>query len=262
MLAISRTTLMRLMILGAIIPFLIGQPAIAVAATPANLSDRDLMRIYGAVLRANYSRGTQTGMESPEFKALEKEAESRGLITLKNFEDIQRGIVHLEMPLTQAFASLEDLQLRESFRFESFNLEVYRASTVEYRNGSYIFRRRATMLVCNGKIVGYQVYGVPLFGNFKRKQTNFAPGFFKKGSIAGRRYLRAGRRPPKEPDWKTDAAGGYLWMIFDVATWDKRRLLRKKQWKINPEGRWKVLIDTHVEKGKFPWFVKYFSRHC
>lgn len=229
-----------------------------VLPTAASMSDIDLMRVYGAIVRANFRKGTSIGMREPAFLGMERELQSRGLVTSKNFEEIEQGIVYIGMPLAQVFAAISDLERSEVASFETFTLTVYRGRIVQDWGGwTPQYKHRETVLVCNSKVVGMTVLGQITFetllsGNQQRIRTNFPPNHFSATSEETMRYHRAGRNAPPRPAKQNLSAGGWHWITFQT-------LQPEPPAKRVDLSRW---LAEQVRAGRYRELKGYLERSC
>lgn len=217
----------------------------------SNLTNNELMAIYGSAVRHDYRNKTDSVSENRSLLKIEEEVESRDLIKDNSFSDIEKGLVYLYMPVHQAFASIDGLDVEENADFENFVVSIYRGNprnrkwglqnmfwdTVFFPKGLAKLadrsssKNRETILVCKNKlgggeqVIGYRVWGTYTFEKFRIRSrsvqkiiTNPEPGHFDVNSPESMKYLKAGRTPPGEPrKMSTSAAGGSRAMLLKVS---------------------------------------------
>jgi hypothetical protein len=227
---------------------------------PDKATDRDLMKIYGAIIRANYRNGTTLGEDTPAFLSLEQELQKRRLITGKTVREIQQGIVYLKMSIVQLFATLDNLQRVEVVRFDKFTLKLFRGAVKPYRPWRDERSYRELALVCNDRLIGLVVDGRTTLDTHsgteytqRRVRTNFPPGFFKPSSPEMLKWIRSGRSPPKQSKHEPFAAGGhhgvFLSRIFGTEKPRAYVTLRAD-------------IEQAIANRRYPSLVSYLERSC
>lgn len=237
---------------------------------PANIADIELMRFYGSIVRASFRTGNRDGLRRPDFIAVEAEVQKRGLVTVSNYEEIEKGIVHLDMPLPQIHAAIDNLERTDVVTFEQFTISVYQGNVPDWGSWRPAKPNREFVLVCNGKLIGYRVAGETTFETFSgvpvvksKAQTNFTRDHFDPKSVEGQKWVRSGRgRSGKQPI--SLAKGGHLWFLFELA--ENRSTSRL----VRSGGGWveefkEESIPQRVEKlamNKYPTLKGYLEAAC
>lgn len=233
--------------------FFLAGPTSAETASARKLLDRELLTIYGAIVRSNYQNKTTLGTSTFQFLELEAELEQRGLLSGGNYNAIERGLIDLRTPLLQLYAVVDGFQEVELVSFPPHMLQRFQGS--EMPDPRFGDRRtfKPTFLACNGKLIGFMVSGLTTIDTYysveqsnSTAQTNFETGFLEKNSRYMRPWLERGRL------WKTKqilsvGARGHRSYIFNVSA---------------ENGSLQRLIDERLEQGKYPQIKRYFDSVC
>lgn len=221
--------------------------------SPRNASDKDLLMIYGAFVRANYRNRSSIGTDSPEFLAIEEELELRRLVDRTAYKEIERGLIYLNMPFSQLYAVVDGLEEVELVSLAPHDLQVFKSSPVPDSRFGGRQNVRQTFFACNEKLIGYVVSGLTTFETYysgsateSKAQTNFENGFLEPNSTYMRRWLERGRIWKSRQSVSAGALGhGYYILNIHGAG-----------------NTLKKLLDSNIEKGKFPELKGYFDKVC
>lgn len=180
------------------------------------IPDEELMVKYGSGLRSAFKTDDYELVSSPVFLKIETELEDRGLITRQSASEIERGIVYVGMPLTQALASVSGLKEVDTLVLNGHVIRSFRGAT-SAALGLQV--SSDTFISCDGKIVTlFAAKGLITADTYHRTygsrgirfQTNFPPGFWKNANFENR--IR-GNRVFDKPRHFADRSE-HRWSIF------------------------------------------------
>ena len=178
--------------------------------------DERLMVLYGESLRASYRLGDASIVTNPDFLRLEEELASRNLVTRDNISEIERGIVYVGMPLSQALASIDGLTEVDALVLNRHVIRSFQGINFA-RLGS--ITSRDTFISCDGIVVSLfaarglitaETYNFSFGSGRIRFQTNFRPNFWEDENFEDR--IR-GNRIAEAPTYFANSREN-RWSIF------------------------------------------------